>query len=134
VEQSPITQRSLEAGRLNFEVLEASLKTTQDHFVGLFLIQCHIGDYAQWFTTEIIREPPMLKMLLDNPSTPYAMWLPELQRTVHLGIVYVQSDENSMYWMYGYLKKRGSRWRWQPMNSDELVALGLPADCKGRII
>jgi hypothetical protein len=91
-------------------------------------------DYAEWFTTQICREPPMLKMLLDEPSTPHAMWLPELQRTVDLGIVYSQSNENRVYWMYGYLKKRGSKWRWQPMSSEELMALELLADCKGRII
>jgi hypothetical protein len=62
---------------------------------------------GDWFTTQN-HEPPSLTML-PEPSTSHAMWLPELQRKVDLGIVYGQSNENRMYWMYEYLKKRGSK-------------------------
>ena len=96
MEQSPNTWKALEVGCLSCEAEEAQVKATIKGFVGLFLIQSHMEDYTEWFTTQIYCEPPMLKMLLNEPFTPHAMWLPELQRTIYLGIVYGQSNENHM--------------------------------------
>jgi hypothetical protein len=132
-DQSPETRAVLEASRLTREAEEAKRKATEEDFVGLFLVLHMMEDYGEWFTTLLHREPPMLKTLLDQSPIPHTMWLLELQRTVDLGIIYGQLEENDIFWKLGYLKKRGSKWRWEPMSSEELVALGLPADCKGRI-
>ena len=133
-DQLPETLAVLEASRLSREAEEANRNANEEDFVGLFLVMHQMEDYGEWFTTQMRREKPMFKTLLDRPSTPHAMWLLELQKTVDLGIVYGQLEEDDIYWKFGYLKKRGSKWRWQPMSSEELVALGLPADYKGRII
>jgi hypothetical protein len=85
--------------------------------------------YALWQANQLHHADPRFDaaVMRLHPE----MWLRELQITVERGMVFRKVNPSDLAQQFGRIKRVGSGWRWVQLTPQELVEIGMPADCPG---
>jgi hypothetical protein len=129
IDSRPGYKASLEAGQANDDASAAHFKATKQSFVGLFMVLYCMEGYGLWQANELCHTDPTFDAALKRLHP--ELWLRELQKTVEMGMVFRKTNPDDLGQKFGRIKRVGLRWKWVQLTPQELVEIGMPADCPG---